>query len=572
MNPTYEEKAQQGAEPSHEQINRLVGHYQSGSLLEAEKLATSLTKKFPTYPVAWTVLGAVLGQTGRLNESVGPLRVCVELSPHDADAHFNLGNALKALGKLGESEASYRQAVLLKPDFAEALYNMGNTLKELGRFDEAEASYRQSIAVRPSYAEAHSNLGSTIKELGRLDEAETVYRQAIALRPDFAEACVNLGVVLEELHRSEEAEAAYEQAIALKPDYAEAFYGLGNVLTERGSLEKAVASYRQATVLKPDYADAHCNLGIALFELGSLNEAEECYTQAIACKPDLVKALTNRSYLLFHRGAYEAALSDADTCNLPDNKKELPFISLYALGRISEIYERLEVESRGNTENISLAAFSAFISHVESKPTANQFCPDPLDFISTANLSSHLGTASAFVIDLIDELSSIEALWEPKGKATVGGFQSLPSVNLFENPTGKLRQLREIIIEEIEAYVLKFQDEPCSFIEKFPTARNLSGWSVRLKQNGHQDAHIHPSGWLSGVIYLKVVSSQGRNEGAIEFSLNGKHYCSDSAPRFIFQPEVGDIVLFPSSLHHKTIPFNTNEERIIVSFDLKPRL
>ena len=77
--------------------------------------------------------------------------------------------------------------------------------------------------------------------------------------------------------------------------------------------------------------------------------------------------------------------------------------------------------------------------------------------------------------------------------------------------------------------------------------------------------------WLSGVVYLKVVSSQSRNEGAIEFSLNGKHYCSDSAPRFIFQPEVGDIVLFPSSLHHKTIPFNTNEERIIVSFDLKPR-
>jgi len=33
---------------------------------------------------------------------------------------------------------------------------------------------------------------------------------------------------------------------------------------------------------------------------------------------------------------------------------------------------------------------------------------------------------------------------------------------------------------------------------------------------------------------------------------------------------VGDIVLFPSSLFHRTIPFNAKEERICVAFDLKP--
>jgi Putative 2OG-Fe(II) oxygenase len=29
-------------------------------------------------------------------------------------------------------------------------------------------------------------------------------------------------------------------------------------------------------------------------------------------------------------------------------------------------------------------------------------------------------------------------------------------------------------------------------------------------------------------------------------------------------------VLFPSSLFHRTIPFNSDEERICVAFDLKP--
>ena len=75
---------------------------------------------------------------------------------------------------------------------------------------------------------------------------------------------------------------------------------------------------------------------------------------------------------------------------------------------------------------------------------------------------------------------------------------------------------------------------------------------------------------LSGVIYLKVVPALGKNEGAIEFSLNGPNYHDKDSPSLIFQPKAGDIVFFPSSLHHRTIPFTTDTDRIIVSFDLRP--
>ena len=92
-----------------------------------------------------------------------------------------------------------------------------------------------------------------------------------------------------------------------------------------------------------------------------------------------------------------------------------------------------------------------------------------------------------------------------------------------------------------------------------------------LKKQGYQNPHIHPGGWLSGVIYLKVVPSLDKNEGAIEFSLNGEYYSNVNSPKLIHQPKLGDIVFFPSSLHHRTIPFSTNTDRIIVSFDLKPK-
>ena len=33
-----------------------------------------------------------------------------------------------------------------------------------------------------------------------------------------------------------------------------------------------------------------------------------------------------------------------------------------------------------------------------------------------------------------------------------------------------------------------------------------------LEQQGYQSAHIHPTGWLSGVIYLKNVPTMGKQE------------------------------------------------------------
>ena len=241
------------------------------------------------------------------------------------------------------------------------------------------------------------------------------------------------------------------------------------------------------------------------------------------------------------------------------------------MGRVSEIYKRLELLSKSDAENISIAAFAAFISGVEKKPTAYNFCPNPLDFIHIANLSSHVNDSVTYLADVIEELNKMETIWEPLGKSTVSGFQSLKHINVFANPSGKLKKLKSIILNELDAYYLKFQNEQCSYIQKFPTTRNLSGWSVILKHQGHQTAHIHPSGWLSGVIYLKVVPSLGKNEGSIEFSLNGKHYQNINSPCLTFQPSEGDIVFFPSSLHHRTIPFTTDTDRIIVSFDLIPR-
>jgi len=344
---------------------------------------------------------------------------------------------------------------------------------------------------------------------------------------------------------------------------------LGVTLQELGRLDEAEASYAQAIALKPDYTEAHYNYGITLQELGRLDEAEASYTQAIALKPDYAEAITNKWLLLFDKKEFEAALSHSDAHMLKRSRAH-DLITLYALGRIDEIYKRIEIQSKIDGENIYIAAFAAFISEAEKKSTAYKFCPEPINFVHFSNLASHMEDSNEYITGLIKELDTVKTAWEPAGKSTIGGFQSLLGKNLFESPSKTITQLKTVIINEIKAYCLKYHSESCSYIQKLPSGNNLFGWHVILKHQGHQTAHIHASGWLSGVIYLKVVPSLGKDEGAIEFSLNGAHYSNINSSNLTHHPEVGDIVFFPSSLHHKTISFTTDADRIIVSFDLMP--
>ena len=144
--------------PSQEQLNNLIKYYQTGQYKDAEKLASSLTEKFPKHTFSWKVLSAVLKQIGKINEALIAMQRSIQLSPQDAEAHSNLGVTLQELGKLDEAEQSLRQAIKIKPNFAEAHYNIGITLQELGKLDEAEQSLTQAIKIKPDYTDAQDAL------------------------------------------------------------------------------------------------------------------------------------------------------------------------------------------------------------------------------------------------------------------------------------------------------------------------------------------------------------------------------------------------------------------------------
>ena len=221
--------------PSQQQLNSLLGHYQNGRLDDAEKLSISITQEFPKYQFGWKVLGAVLNQLGRIPESVVAKEKAVKLAPNDAEAHYNLGNTLQELGRLDEALASFAQAIALKPDYAEAQNNLGNTLQELGRLDEALASFAQAIALKPDFAEAHRNL----TRMKKFDAQDEQYSKML------------------ELYYNED--ISEEQRCNIN-------FGLAKACEDLGNFEQAFTHYGEGNVLRKKLLNYDINQDVELFK------------------------------------------------------------------------------------------------------------------------------------------------------------------------------------------------------------------------------------------------------------------------------------------------------------------
>ena len=93
-----------------------------------------------------------------------------------------------------------------------------------------------------------------------------------------------------------------------------------------------------------------------------------------------------------------------------------------------------------------------------------------------------------------------------------------------------------------------------------------------MKNGGKIKPHIHDYGWLSGSIYINVPPKININSGDLVVSLNDKQ---NGIPKSnidinsrIIEVVTGSLCLFPASLFHYTIPFKSNEDRIVLAFDV----
>lgn len=473
-----------------------------------------------------------LGQFANVVQRARPL---VSQYPREFVLHHVLALALDQSQQYPQAAQAYEKALQLQPDTPELWFNYAIVLTQLTQWQAAEQAYRKALTLNPHFFEAHGNLGTLLQRQGQLDEAITCYRAGLKIQPQDARGHFNLGTVLRDKGLLNEAIDSYQQAIALFPNYTDAYNNLGETWRDHGDMPQAVQHYQQALQRNPQHASANYNMGEFLY-------LAERFTEAIPYfEASQLEDWQARVLVCLYRAEQFDAFRQLRAKIMQQGPHTVPFVAT-----LSTHYS---------------------INHHEADPY--QFCPSGLDFVYHRPLPE-LAAGSPLLVQLLQDIAQAD-IAERKQARLTNGKQS--AGNLFKRPEASFRALAELVKREFSHYRTQFKEADCALISHFPDQLEFtSSWYVKMQQGGHLNAHIHEIGWLSGAVYLAMPDTKNPEEGAFEYGTHGDQYPqthTDFPTRFI-KPKVGDIVLFPSSLFHRTIPFHANAERICIAFDLQP--
>ncbi len=105
-------------------------------------------------------------------------------------------------------------------------------------------------------------------------------------------------------------------------------------------------------------------------------------------------------------------------------------------------------------------------------------------------------------------------------------------------------------------------------------AKIIAMWSIINKKGSFNIQHNHPNSYLSGSYYVKF----SKNSGKINFFdpkeqkniryPHTKKYTELSAAVTSIEPEEGNLLLFPSYLYHSVDENKSDDERIVISFNI----
>lgn len=101
-----------------------------------------------------------------IEEAKAAYERALQLDPHHADAHVNLGRILHEEGAPAAAEKHYTAALQSDPEHGTAAFNLGVALEDLGRVRDAIDAYKRAIALDPDHADAHYNLAGLYEKRG----------------------------------------------------------------------------------------------------------------------------------------------------------------------------------------------------------------------------------------------------------------------------------------------------------------------------------------------------------------------------------------------------------------------
>jgi tetratricopeptide (TPR) repeat protein len=269
------------------------------------------------------VLGELLLEKGRVEESASQFRQVLQIDTEDPRAHLGLGRIAYFRGDLKASLDHLRRSAAQAPKvkathavLAQVYHRLGQEIasadelrlmKELSEEWVWPDPYIEEVSRVWIGLKARLASVTDLRNKGRDLEALQHLRALVKDYPDSARAQFVLGQTLNRLGSGMEAEPVLREALRLDPSNSIAHFELGSILQQQGKEDAAAQSYRKATQLQPDLAPAYFNLSFCLNKPEEHESKVQALRDAVRYKPDFAPALRQLGGLLAQDGHYAEA-------------------------------------------------------------------------------------------------------------------------------------------------------------------------------------------------------------------------------------------------------------------------
>ena len=455
----------------------------------------------------------------------------------DLNKHSNLSITLNTL----KSERSQQTNSTNNEDQENALALIINLFNEK-KFHELNKEALNFNKKYPNTLDGLNALALSFKHLRQFKKAIGLFEKVIELFPDVDFVYANAGNLYFELGNHLKAKEFHEKALEKNPDNTVSMNGLGLILSNAGNDSAAIDIYKKALKINKNDSNTQFNIATSYRKLEQFGKAAKHFKRT-----NDLKAVDNLLECLY----LEAENPESETT-------------------IEDFFELLEKAKDSDRLWPSSAALSAHASVRYNKTDKYPFCKDPTKFLQKYNLFDEGLLSDKLVNTFLSDVFNSN-LSQRGQSLLMNGEQT--SGNLFLLETPSIQKVKKIVEDKIAEYRKNYINSEAGFINRWPLNYTVYGWVIVMNDNGSLSSHIHKEGWMSSSVYLKMPSNLESNQGDIKFSKHGANYPKEKD--LDFSEEIvplikGDMVMFPSSYFHSTIPFRSKEQRIVLAIDIIP--
>jgi uncharacterized protein (TIGR02466 family) len=442
-------------------------------------------------------------------------------------------------GQTAAAEQAYQAILAASPDDADALNCYGILLMQTAQVESALAIFRRAAALLPGQVGIQSNLARAALAVGDPATALAAAEFAIGHGGGNVGTWQLFGSALKEMNRIEDAISAFREGRRHFPDDFQLHFNVAVCELIAGRADDAEKTFRDLIGKRPRQPQAWLGLGNALSALSRLDEAEDAYRRVLIDMPMLTQCWVNLGMVLLRGGRRPEAL---------------------------EAFRKALSIKPGNQS--ALAALSAVA------PDDAGALLDYDTILIDRPLPVAVAEPSGFNAALAAEvLAQPVQQKDPVHKTTRGGFQT-GNLVLSDTPAlaAFIAALRVELQQRIDTMAQRYATANHPLAGSKPERWRLNLWATVLEAEGHQEPHLHPAGWLSGVYYVALPAVDDSSQaGWIELGRPPSIMQLADIPAVeLRQPKVGSMLTFPSYLHHRTLPHASQQPRISLAFDVIP--